>query len=795
MHMMQVIKRLPSKLVLVSLACLLALSSLTAYQDIARAEEQTRELSSGVLDSSRAQGPNWTRVDFRTNSESLTTLTLNWAGTADLNFSVFLTSPKTKLITSNGSDKPKQVTLDLEQDTDYYAGIWSSSGASNYTFTITEELPNQSPAACEDGIDNDSDGLVDLQDPGCEDAQDDDETDPGPSTTEKRDRTLLAETADSTNATGAKWRRVNFTTDSIDETTLSLSWVGGGNMLFSVFESSSNTRLAYIDGTENPKQTTLNLQTDTDYHAGVWVTGGVADFEFVITETFEITPPPVTQCNDEIDNDSDGLVDLQDPGCEDAQDDDETDPVVILAACEDGIDNDSDGLVDLQDPGCEDAQDDDETDPVVPTQQPNIIVINTDDQRADSIRHLPKIRQWLGDAGTTYTDAYVSTPSCCPSRATLMSGRYVHNNGQIQQQNEGFDLDLTIQRYLKDAGYFTGHAGKFLHWLPLSTNAPHWDRWTYFKGGYEDVWMRFDNETRRSDGYSTKITFERGMEYIDDFESRDDSKPFYLHLTPVAPHSPSTPEPQYENTYVEPVLKDPSFLEADRSDKPPYVQNRSTSESQVQSRYTEMTRTLFTVDDQVDLLMKHLEATGEIDNTLVIFTSDNGYMMGEHHQRSKFLPYAGSVDVPLLIRWPGVVPAGVVDDSLVTHVDIAPTILDAAGVTQNSVELDGHSVLPGVVHRTKGLTEYYYDPNNGNNIPNWASVTTETYRYAEYYQKDPDDWTNVSFREYYDLVNDPYELVNLFGDSDPNNDPEIQPLSDELRALQTCVGSACIVTD
>ena len=89
-----------------------------------------------------------------------------------------------------------------------------------------------------------------------------------------------------------------------------------------------------------------------------------------------------------------------------------------------------------------------------------------------------------GRGGTNFRNGYVSTPSCCPSRASLMSGRYVHNNGQFRQQNLGFDLDLTIQRYLHDAGYFTGHAGKYLHWLDLSVEAPHFDRWTYFKGGY-----------------------------------------------------------------------------------------------------------------------------------------------------------------------------------------------------------------------------------------------------------------------------------------------------------------------
>ena len=101
-----------------------------------------------------------------------------------------------------------------------------------------------------------------------------------------------------------------------------------------------------------------------------------------------------------------------------------------------------------------------------------------------------------------------------------MSGRYIHNNGQFGQQTLGFDQDLTLQRYLQDSGYFTGHSGKYLHWWPLGEVAPYWDRWTYFKGGYVDVWMRFDDVSRRSSGYSTTITFDRAIEYLDDFETR-----------------------------------------------------------------------------------------------------------------------------------------------------------------------------------------------------------------------------------------------------------------------------------
>ena len=423
-----------------------------------------------------------------------------------------------------------------------------------------------------------------------------------------------------------------------------------------------------------------------------------------------------------------------------------------------------------------------------PSGRPNVVVINTDDMRADMATALPKIRQWLADGGTTFRNGYVSTPSCCPSRASLMSGRYVHNNGQYQQQTLGFDLNLTIQRYLHDAGYLTGHAGKFLHWLDLSVEAPNFDRWTYFKGGYENVYMNFDGTVRRSQGYSTTIVFDRAIEYVNDFEGRDDARPFYLYLAPIAPHDPSIAEPKYASATVPAHQPDPSYMEADRTDKPSFVRNQNPTVASVQATRTAMIRTLYTVDDQVDRLMRHLQATGELANTLVIFTSDNGYLLGEHKATSKFLPYRKAVEVPFLVRWPGRVPAGAVDDRLVTHVDIAPTILAATGVSQAHATLDGRNILAGTA-RQRALTEYWNDPNNNPNIPTWASIRTAAYQYTEYYNSATP--ATVTFREYYNLQADPYQLVNLLADGVPANDPDTVPLSQTLQAARQCAGTSC----
>lgn len=421
-----------------------------------------------------------------------------------------------------------------------------------------------------------------------------------------------------------------------------------------------------------------------------------------------------------------------------------------------------------------------------PAERPNIVVVNLDDMRADSLVHMPRTVEWMAGGGTNFVNGYVSTPSCCPSRASLMSGRYVHNNGQLGQQTAGFDQTLTTQRYLKDAGYFTAHAGKYLHWLPLGSRAPFFDRWMYFKGGYTDVSMNFDGTVRRSSGYSTTITFDQGIAFLDGFEGRNDATPWYLSLAPVAPHSPSTAEAAYATASVPAYTPSPAYLESDRSDKPPSVRNKSTSAAQVQSTRTAMIRTLYSADDQVDRLMRHLRATGELDDTLVVFTSDNGYLWGEHHLTSKFVPYRAAVEVPLLLRWPGHVPAGAVDTRFVTHVDIAPTLLAAAGVTSTVVPMDGRDILGGHV-RQQAFTEYFLDEANGLGRPTWASLRSSTAQYTEYY----DTAGVVTFREYYDMVNDPYQLVNLLGDGNAANDPSTASLSAQLRAQRQCAGSTC----
>ena len=207
--------------------------------------------------------------------------------------------------------------------------------------------------------------------------------------------------------------------------------------------------------------------------------------------------------------------------------------------------------------------------------RPNILVIMTDDQRRDSLVAMPKVMQWMADGGTQFTEGYVTTPACCPARAGVLTGRYNHNNGVISQDGPPFDENTSIAKYLQDAGYATAHIGKYVHYLDLHDEAPYWDKWTYYQGGYDNVPMNFDGTVEISNGYATNIAFDKAIEYASDFKAADDSQPWLMHVWPTAPHrvgnNPPSVEPQYQDAPVPPFVLEPRSFEADISDKPAFM--------------------------------------------------------------------------------------------------------------------------------------------------------------------------------------------------------------------------------
>jgi arylsulfatase A-like enzyme len=348
-----------------------------------------------------------------------------------------------------------------------------------------------------------------------------------------------------------------------------------------------------------------------------------------------------------------------------------------------------------------------------------------------------------------------------------------------------------MQRHLKEGGYFTAMAGKFLNKWKIGTRPPYFDRYAVAGGGYYDKWWGVDGTVKQIPGYTTTVIGNKAVEFLSAFQTANDAKPWFLYLAPFAPRLPRVPETKYADTTFAPWPKTPAVNE-NVSDKPAYLRWRPlVPDSTIQQIRTEQLRTLLSVDDMVDRVMRTLQTQGELDNTIVIYLSDNGYPWGEHRLPDdlKFVPYTETVQVPFFARWPGHLPAGTHDNRLVANIDIKPTILAAAGITPDpAYPVDGRSLL-SAGGRSRAFTEYFFDDVNSSAIKTWASIRTATYQYIENY--DQPALNGGTFREYYDLTNDPWMLTNLYRDGNPGNDPAIGPLSSALAADRQCAGAAC----
>lgn len=398
--------------------------------------------------------------------------------------------------------------------------------------------------------------------------------------------------------------------------------------------------------------------------------------------------------------------------------------------------------------------------------RPNVLLVVTDDERFDSHEATPQLYEWFSEGGTIFRRAYVTTPHCCPSRASIFSGRYVHNHGVRHQNRIGqFDHAKTVQHDLRRAGYRTGFVGKFLNgWRPDQA-PPHFQRWTVGEG-YSDAPFVADGR-RVTASYGPSWVFQRARTYLDDWEEAADDDPWLLMISTFGPHDPVDAAPRYEDERFE-WDGNPATKESDRADKPPYVRQANYSEGFGIEKRQAQFRVLRSVDDAFAKTIEHLDALGELENTLVIYMSDNGYMWAEHGLIAKGVPYDGATRVPMYVRGPGI-EAGT-SDRLVANIDVAPTIYDVTGI-EPSYELDGRPIQ-GTEPREALLLEYA----GGRVVPEWWSLVTPRDQLTEYAD---------GFIEYYDLEADPYQLTND-GDAAPPG------MLEELRRAKTCQGiEAC----
>jgi arylsulfatase A-like enzyme len=346
-------------------------------------------------------------------------------------------------------------------------------------------------------------------------------------------------------------------------------------------------------------------------------------------------------------------------------------------------------------------------------EQPNVLVIVADDLNRlttkDELRQLSETRSiFAGDASTPdrtgFHRAVVTTPTCCPSRTSIFTGKYAHNHGVLTNEIEmpwgagAFDPTHSIQYVLRQAGYRTGIAGKYLNGIGTS-RAPHFD----FADGWDAECLCDPTLAAQSFGA-----------FLDQAEAENDAQPWLFFLTPHSPHKPWTVEPDTPQPLPE-WVPGPAYQEADRSDKHPKLANKYFSWSQAQN--DTYFREVQAVDELVGEAFATLDRLEET-NTLAFFVSDNGYLFGDHHLHAKHWPYSGDFRVPLYMRWPGhdLIPdpgeyanRGRLD--IAANIDIAPTIYEATGVDPTAYEgtadyvVDGRSLLHPT-GRTRILVEF-----------------------------------------------------------------------------------------
>jgi N-acetylglucosamine-6-sulfatase len=445
--------------------------------------------------------------------------------------------------------------------------------------------------------------------------------------------------------------------------------------------------------------------------------------------------------------------------------------------------------------------------------KPNFVFILADDMRNDDLKYMPKTRALLEKKGIRFANAYVSTPLCCPSRATIMRGQYAHNTGVWTNNNDkgsaggwevyrsnGNEQDNVATR-LNNAGYTTALIGKYLNGYNNTRHVPQgWDKWfaNFILGPRSFNYFNYDvndNGTIRHFGtrdgdYLTDVLRRQTRSFIG--TSAAQGKPFFAYVAPLAPHGGGPPAPRDEHTYDgvrSPRL--PSFDERDVSDKPPWIRKlprlSDRTQASINRSHESRVERLQALDDLVEGVVDELRASGQFRNTYIVFTSDNGNHLGEHRvPERKGRPYEEDVNMPLLVRGPGV-EADSTTAKLALNTDFFPTFADLAGI-QTPNYVDGRSLRPTLkgntttAWRTAILLERR-NPYSGHLQSSYASGpfygirTSSGMKYIEY---------SLGPRELYDLNTDPYERTNSYDATAP---PE--GLDTRLEALKGCAGDAC----
>ena len=484
-----------------------------------------------------------------------------------------------------------------------------------------------------------------------------------------------------------------------------------------------------------------------------------------------------------------------------------------------------------------------------PPKQPNIVFILTDDLAVKDInpstlKHMPNLKALMED-GTTFDNAFVSNPLCCPSRATILRGQYTHNHQILANKLPlgGFKKfrylgreHSTVATWLDGAGYRTALVGKYLNGYSGTYIPPGWDDWHAINGNFLSNGLNENGHT---------VDYDPERYYLDDLISEKASdfigsaagpappffttkRPFFLYLATNAPHQPADPAPRDDNAYPDLNLPHPpNFDEKDVSDKPGWIKdNPHLSPAQrgyMEELHRRRLQSMLAVDDMIGKLVETLKERGALKNTYIFFTSDHGFHLGEHRLGAgKWTPYEEDIRVPLVVRGPGV-PEGEIRDQLVLNNDLAPTFADLAG-TKTPSFVDGRSLVPlledhpppekdwrkrfvvesvaerGGAPKPSLIDESTFAPLlTGDPLPNdWRRTSVGSAKASREWGRPwmkalrTEDYLYVEYKtgehELYDLRKDPYELHNEYATALPDLK---RTLEAQLDALRQCHGAQC----
>jgi N-acetylglucosamine-6-sulfatase len=423
--------------------------------------------------------------------------------------------------------------------------------------------------------------------------------------------------------------------------------------------------------------------------------------------------------------------------------------------------------------------------------RPNVLFILTDDLDARTAHRMPKLERLVAERGITFSEAFVTTPQCCPSRASILTGKYTHNhevyqNGPpegsaIKFHSSGEERD-TVATWLNEQGYETIMIGKYLNYYDGTYVPPGWDEWHGQIGRNNDHEYNHNGAIRHYDPdryHDTDLFSDWAAYHIR--RSATDERPFFMYLAINAPHGPDDGAPRDEEKFPSAKLpRSPSFNE-NVSDKPAWIRSLPPLDDadieMLTERYRDRLRSLVSVDQMIKRLIVELEESGQLENTYIVFTSDNGFHLGEHLPNyGKATAYEEDIHVPLYVRGPGV-PAGRTMSHKVLNIDLAPTFAELVGA-RASADVDGRSFVPLLSRtppqsdswRRSFLIEFFQ-------YHQYAALRTGKYSYIEY---------DEGSRELYDLETDPYQLESLH--DSPEHQELMKRLHTRLERLKACSG-------